>query len=318
MVLTFKYQYSHPWERKDMKKTQLKNRIIFAVIFGLVFIFYSALAIAQGSNDTSEKQTSPKKSAIEQIKESVLDAKTEADVAGQEVEVRKKAIELEKKKADVERRESELAKKEAEVIKETAESRMQVKKAIQRVEQEEKEAVAAVEMVAISEEKMLIAQEKARIAQEQLEIEKGKADVAEAKARARRNIVFVKIFQTILVLVFGYLLIFFLVGAVNRGVKDLKAKHLIRKDIVYILNFIIIVAVILVWGHNVESLTIFISAVGAGVAVALHEAILCIAGWLLILLRRPYEVGDRVELGGVKGDVIDIQLFHTALLEIGN
>ncbi len=41
-------------------------------------------------------------------------------------------------------------------------------------------------------------------------------------------------------------------------------------------------------------------------------------GWFLILVRRPFQVGDRIELGGVKGDVIDIRLFQTSLLEIGN
>jgi small-conductance mechanosensitive channel len=43
-----------------------------------------------------------------------------------------------------------------------------------------------------------------------------------------------------------------------------------------------------------------------------------VAGWFLILIRRPFEVGDRIELGGVKGDVIDIRLFQTSMLEIGN
>jgi len=45
---------------------------------------------------------------------------------------------------------------------------------------------------------------------------------------------------------------------------------------------------------------------------------LSIAGWLLILIRRPFGVGDRIEINGIKGDIIDIRLFQTSLLEIGN
>lgn len=56
----------------------------------------------------------------------------------------------------------------------------------------------------------------------------------------------------------------------------------------------------------------------AGIALALQEVILSMAGWVLILMRRPFEIGDRIELNSVKGDVIDIRLFQTSLLEIGN
>ena len=58
--------------------------------------------------------------------------------------------------------------------------------------------------------------------------------------------------------------------------------------------------------------------IGAGIALALQDVILSVAGWFLIIVRRPFQVGDRIELGGVKGDVIDIRLLQTSLLEIGN
>jgi small-conductance mechanosensitive channel len=49
-----------------------------------------------------------------------------------------------------------------------------------------------------------------------------------------------------------------------------------------------------------------------------QEVILCFAGWILINVKRPFSVGDRVEIGSVKGDVIDVRMFQTALLEVGN
>jgi small-conductance mechanosensitive channel len=55
----------------------------------------------------------------------------------------------------------------------------------------------------------------------------------------------------------------------------------------------------------------------AGVAVALGDLLASFVGWIFILLRRPYEVGDRVEIDGKLGDVIDIRLFNTYLMECG-
>ncbi|MBU0504331.1 MAG: mechanosensitive ion channel family protein [Candidatus Omnitrophica bacterium] len=138
------------------------------------------------------------------------------------------------------------------------------------------------------------------------------------KIKEKQSVLYRKLFQSGLVLFIGYLLLFIFVGIINRRIKDLKMKHNARKNVTYFFNFLIILAIVFVWIQNINSITIFLSVVGAGIALALQEVILCIAGWFLILTRRPFEVGDRIELGGVKGDVIDIRLFQTSILEIGN
>ncbi|MDP8265915.1 MAG: mechanosensitive ion channel [Candidatus Aceula meridiana] len=127
-----------------------------------------------------------------------------------------------------------------------------------------------------------------------------------------------KFIQTVLVMVLCYFLIFILVRISNRRVKNIKARHILRKNIIYIVNIFLILFIILIWIKNIGSITIFLGVASAGIALALQEVILSMAGWFLILIRRPFEVGDRIELGGVKGDVIDIRLFQTSLLEIGN
>ncbi len=60
-----------------------------------------------------------------------------------------------------------------------------------------------------------------------------------------------------------------------------------------------------------------IGILGAGVAFALQEVIASIAGWLAIAFTNFYRVGDRVQLGGIKGDVIDIGTLRTTMMEIG-
>jgi small-conductance mechanosensitive channel len=127
-----------------------------------------------------------------------------------------------------------------------------------------------------------------------------------------------RIIQTVTILFVGYFLIFLLAWIVNRQVKDVKIRYVVRKNIVYVLNALILLLIIPVWMKNLNHIAVFISVVGAGVALALQEVILCIAGWMLIMVRRPFTTGDRIELGGVKGDVIDIRVFQTSLLEIGN
>ena len=56
---------------------------------------------------------------------------------------------------------------------------------------------------------------------------------------------------------------------------------------------------------------------GAGIAFALQEVIASVAGWIALSFGQFYAVGDRVQLGGIKGDVIDIGVLRTTLMEIG-
>ena len=127
-----------------------------------------------------------------------------------------------------------------------------------------------------------------------------------------------KILETSFVIIVGYILMFGIIGFANRQVRDIKARHVFRKNVLYAINIIVILLVFFIWIQSINSITIFLGVAGAGIALALQEVILCIAGWVLIVVRHPYETGDRIEIKGVKGDVIDIRLFQTSLLEIGN
>lgn len=127
-----------------------------------------------------------------------------------------------------------------------------------------------------------------------------------------------KILTTVFMVLTGYLLMFGFIGIINKRIKNIKTRHAVRKNVIYIVSITLFVIVFFIWIQNINSVTIFLGVAGAGVALALQEVILCGAGWLLILLRHPFETGDRIEVNGIKGDVIDIRLFQTSLLEIGN
>ena len=130
--------------------------------------------------------------------------------------------------------------------------------------------------------------------------------------------VFLQVVFSLVALIITYLITFIIVRIINKTVKDLKRKYTLRKFAVYIGTFICILAIILIWVRRTGSVTTIISVIGAGLMLALHKPITSIAGWLLILVRRPYEIGDRISIGKISGDVIDIRLFYTSMLEIGN
>ena len=144
-----------------------------------------------------------------------------------------------------------------------------------------------------------------------------KTDVVTTVANGQEEL-FKKAMRTFLVIVAGYLLILLLTTIVNKRVHNIRAKHIVRKSIIYLITTLAALLVISLWIQYMRSVVVFMGVIGAGVALALQEAVLCIAGWFLIVARHPFRAGDRIELGGVKGDVIDIRIFQTSLLEIGN
>ncbi len=79
---------------------------------------------------------------------------------------------------------------------------------------------------------------------------------------------------------------------------------------------IAILLVLLLLSPDVRGLITVLTVVGAGLAIALREALLSIAGWMRIGLISPYRIGERIEIGGVTGDVIDIRMLRTTLMEI--
>ena len=144
-----------------------------------------------------------------------------------------------------------------------------------------------------------------------------KAETATTVANGQKELI-EKAIQTFLIIVAGYLLILLLTTIVNKRVKNIRAKHISRKSIIYFFTTLATLLVIALWIQYMRSVVVFMGVIGAGIALALQEAVLCIAGWFLIVARHPFRAGDRIELGGVKGDVIDIRIFQTSLLEIGN
>jgi small-conductance mechanosensitive channel len=89
-----------------------------------------------------------------------------------------------------------------------------------------------------------------------------------------------------------------------------------RKSVDYLLIATGVLTIGRVWSSGVAQLGTFLGLVTAGLALALREPIANVAGWLFLLWRRPFRVGDRIQVGAFAGDVIDMRLFQFSLLEI--
>ncbi len=91
-----------------------------------------------------------------------------------------------------------------------------------------------------------------------------------------------------------------------------------RKSVTYVLFFLAFVLAGRIWFEGIQTLSTFLGLLSAGLAIALQVPIANLAGWAFILWRRPFEVGDRIEIGQVKGDIIDQRIFMFTMMEIGN
>jgi small-conductance mechanosensitive channel len=74
---------------------------------------------------------------------------------------------------------------------------------------------------------------------------------------------------------------------------------------------------LIIWAEQVRTWAISLVAIAAALVLATKELILCASGAVLRTLSRPFSVGDRIEINGVRGDVIDMTLLTTSILEIG-
>lgn len=128
-----------------------------------------------------------------------------------------------------------------------------------------------------------------------------------------------RIVQTVLIVLVLWVLNKLAVRLFSHGtVEEIRKQYHWRKTIEYTLFTIGVLVIGNLWISNFQFIVTFLGILSAGIAIALKEVFMNIAGWAYIYIRKPFDVGDRIQIGEVKGDVIDLRLFQFTLLEIGN
>jgi small-conductance mechanosensitive channel len=108
-----------------------------------------------------------------------------------------------------------------------------------------------------------------------------------------------------------------LTNLIFKQIRDDKTRYTVSKvsSILFMVVFLIILVEI--WVTETTSLIVSLGVIGAGVAIALQDVFKNFVGGFIIIGAKLYEVGDRIEIGGEAGDVIDIGVMSTTLLEMG-
>ncbi|MFB3142009.1 MAG: mechanosensitive ion channel family protein [Acidobacteriota bacterium] len=108
------------------------------------------------------------------------------------------------------------------------------------------------------------------------------------------------------------------VWIIVRRTEDVRFRYHARKVSGYVSASLALLLLGRIWLTGFQDIGTFLGLVSAGLAIALKDLVASVAGWIYLLWRRPFEVGDRIQIGEHAGDVIDIRLFRFTLIEIGN
>jgi len=130
---------------------------------------------------------------------------------------------------------------------------------------------------------------------------------------------FVRTLLSIVLLMALWLARRMLLRSVERKVSTLHSRYRWRKTTTYIASAVAIFTLGRLWLHGFTSLSTMLGLISAGVAIALKDPLVNLVGWMFIMWRQPFGVGDRIQVGNsVAGDVIDQRVFAFTLMEIGN
>ena len=127
-----------------------------------------------------------------------------------------------------------------------------------------------------------------------------------------------KLLFSVLIVVVLWLLHRILYSNVTGRIQSMERRYQWQKALGYIFTSLGVLAVGLVWIEGVQYAATYLGLVSAGLAIALKDPITNIVAWVFILWRKPFEVGDRIEVGPYAGDVVDLRIFQFSMMEIGN
>jgi small-conductance mechanosensitive channel len=100
--------------------------------------------------------------------------------------------------------------------------------------------------------------------------------------------------------------------------RETAARRFAAKQVVSLLVLVVVVGgIVQIWFDDPGRLATVVGLATAGVAVALQRVITAFAAYLIILRGRIFTVGDRITIGGVRGDVVSLGLMQTTLMEMG-
>ncbi len=105
---------------------------------------------------------------------------------------------------------------------------------------------------------------------------------------------------------------------VNNRTDEVTWQYRMSKSVDYSILVLGVFLIGRLWFPGLEDIATYLGLLSAGIALALRDPITNLAGWLYLISKRPFVLGDRIEVGKNAGDVVDTGLWDFTLLEIGN
>ncbi|SOE22986.1 Mechanosensitive ion channel [Spirosomataceae bacterium TFI 002] len=103
----------------------------------------------------------------------------------------------------------------------------------------------------------------------------------------------------------------------KKTLPDNSVKYKTQKGVEIIGYFLVVIVTVSYFTGSIKDFGLAVGFLTAGITITLQELILSIAGSFYIFFVRVYKPGDRIEINGIKGDVIDIDSIYTTMMEIG-
>src|SRR5437868_7901492 len=90
-----------------------------------------------------------------------------------------------------------------------------------------------------------------------------------------------------------------------------------KQGVSLVVAAILVLGIMSIWFDNPARLASVLGLIGAGIAFALQRVITAVAGYFVILRGKTFNVGDRILMGGVRGDVVGLSFMQTRIMEMG-
>lgn len=127
-----------------------------------------------------------------------------------------------------------------------------------------------------------------------------------------------RVLMTLGILVLWYVLERILKRGREQAAEQSSSAFQLRRVLSYVTGFAALALIARTWAGGLSGLGTYLGLATAGVAISLQDPLTNLAGWLYVLVRRPFRVGDRIQINTHIGDVVDIRPLRFVMLEVGN
>lgn len=126
----------------------------------------------------------------------------------------------------------------------------------------------------------------------------------------------IKVLYSVITLLIAYIANIFTENLIRRQIHETRERYTLRKAVSTIISILFFGAILAIWFQETTTLVVAFGLLSAGIAIALQDVLKNLAGGIIIILTSPFKAGDRIQVENDSGDVLDIKLFSTTVMEI--